>query len=63
MDKPSKDKSSPSEDYNSPNSTPRSSEVPKPKKSKPFLKTRRSPKNSPKAHWEKLMLDKPEKKA
>lgn len=63
MDKPSKDKSSPSEDYNSPNSAPRSSEVPKPKKSKPFLKTKRLPKNSPIALWEKHTPNKPEKRA
>jgi len=55
MDKALADKSSPSEDSNSPNTSLRSSEVLKQAKSNPFLKKKVLTKSLPRAVWEKLM--------
>lgn len=59
MVKASKDNPSPSRDSNSLSKSSKSWEVLEAEKSKLFAKKRRWPKRSPKAHWERPMLDKP----
>jgi len=55
MEKALADKSSPSEDSNSLNTSSRFSEEPKQAKLNQFLKKKVLPKSSPKAVWEKRM--------
>lgn len=55
MDKTFKDKSSPSPDFNSPNKSSQSEEVPELVQLEKLFQRNKSPKSSPKAPWEDTM--------